>query len=133
MVILMLAAILAARTALTAGSQALEDDMLSCIIDPGKQDIRLYWKDDSGKILKNIQGLKTFLEHSQKKLVFAMNGGMFKADRSPRGLLIERGSVLAPLDTSEGEGNFYLKPNGVLYLTTERKARICVTGDFIYN
>ncbi|MEP6949814.1 MAG: hypothetical protein ABI863_11090 [Ginsengibacter sp.] len=42
---------------------------------------------------------------------------MYKTDNSPQGLFIEKQKVLSPLDTSSGNGNFYLKPNGVFYIT----------------
>jgi uncharacterized protein YigE (DUF2233 family) len=49
--------------------------------------------------------------------VFAMNGGMYKPDNSPQGLYIENREVAASLDTTTGNGNFYLKPNGIFYIT----------------
>ncbi len=61
--------------------------------------------------------------------MFAMNGGMFRADRSPVGLFIQQQMTRMSLDTSSGSGNFYMKPNGVLYITTENKAGICSTPD----
>jgi len=48
----------------------------------------------------------------------------------PKGLLIQAQKLLTPLDTAGGAGNFYLKPNGVFYLTTDRQAGICPAGQF---
>ena len=104
--------------------------MISYIVDPRKQDIRLYWKDDSGHVLGNFQRLKDYLDHQQRRLIFAANGGMFAADRSPVGLFIQAATVIHPLDTSSGSGNFYLKPNGVLSITKDGKANICTTEAF---
>ncbi len=59
-----------------------------------------------------------------------MNGGMFKPDNSPQGLFIQKRKTLSPLDTSSGSGNFYLKPNGVFYITTGNVPVICTTADF---
>jgi len=59
-----------------------------------------------------------------------MNGGMYKNDRSPQGVFIEKGIVRANIDTSSGKGNFYLKPNGVFYLTTDNVPGISKTEDF---
>lgn len=89
-----------------------------------------YWKDDKGKLLKSIQNLKAFIESKKKKLTFAMNGGMYKKDNTPQGLFIEKGITLTPLDTLSGGGNFYLKPNGVFYITQSDSAAICVTEKF---
>lgn len=40
-------------------------------------------------------------------------------DGSPQGLYIENSKILSPLDTTNAEGNFYLKPNGVFLLLTK--------------
>jgi uncharacterized protein YigE (DUF2233 family) len=105
--------------------------IISYIADPKAQDIQFYWKDDSGQILRSIQRLKDFLLQKHKKLVFAMNGGMFAPDNSPQGLFIQQQRLLTPVDTSSGSGNFYMKPNGILYITTDKKAVICPTADFV--
>ena len=62
-----------------------------------------------------------------------MNGGMYKKDNSPQGLFIENKKTLSFIDTSDGEGNFYLKPNGVFYITSDNIPFVCKTGDFIDN
>jgi len=95
--------------------------------------IKLYWKDDSGKILGSIQNLKQFVEGKNQKLRFAMNGGMYMKDSSPQGLFIQNFATLAPLDTLSGAGNFYLKPNGVFYVTKDNKAVVCQTKEFTDN
>ncbi len=53
-----------------------------------------------------------------ERLVFAMNAGMFEADRSPVGLYVEDGQEIAPLVTRSSGGNFSLTPNGVLCIGT---------------
>ena len=58
---------------------------------------------------------------------------MYKKDNSPQGLFIENKIVKSEIDTSNGNGNFYLKPNGVFYLTTEKNPIICETEDFVNN
>ena len=62
-----------------------------------------------------------------------MNGGMYKKDNSPQGLFIEDGTVRAALDTTSGVGNFYMKPNGIFYLTNDNRAAVCQTKAFINN
>lgn len=59
-----------------------------------------------------------------------MNGGMFAPNFAPQGLFIESGKTQAPLDTTKGAGNFYLKPNGVFYLNADRSAHIVPTAVF---
>ena len=105
-------------------------NIISYIVDPRVQDLQFYWKDDSGRVLGSIQNLQKYVAGKHQQLVFAMNGGMFKADRTPVGLYIQQRLMLAPMDTSSGTGNFYLKPNGVLYVTKDNRAVICSTADF---
>ena len=51
--------------------------------------------------------------------VLAMNAGMFKEDRSPLGLYVEDGKELVAADTADGDGNFYMKPNGIFEMSRE--------------
>jgi uncharacterized protein YigE (DUF2233 family) len=48
-------------------------------------------------------------------IAFAMNGGMYGDDLKPIGYYVEKGERLAELNRGEGEGNFYMKPNGVFF------------------
>jgi uncharacterized protein YigE (DUF2233 family) len=100
------------------------DKIISYTVDTEKSNIEFYWKDKAGQSFRNIQALKRQLEKDGKKLKFAMNGGMFVADNVPLGLYIENGKIITPLDTNSGDGNFYMKPNGVFYITKNNKAHI---------
>lgn len=99
-------------------------------VDVKKSDLKLYWKDDKNETFKSIQNLKTWLEKQNRTLVFAMNAGMYMQDNSPVGLYIENKKELSPLNTASANGNFYLKPNGVFYITTENVPVICETKNF---
>ena len=116
-------------------TQQKEDNKLfvSYSVDAKKQNIKLYWKDDNKAVLKSIQKLKTFTESKQQTLVFAVNAGMYKTDNSPQGLFIDETMLISPLDTTTGNGNFYLKPNGVFYITTSNEAHICISEKIIIN
>lgn len=109
------------------------DLFLTFTVDTKKQHLALYWKDKSGKPLLTFQTLKNTVEKEKRRLVFAMNAGMFKPDFSPQGLYIEAGKIEVPLDTSTGSGNFYLKPNGVFYIDALNQAAVCTTSDFPGN
>jgi uncharacterized protein YigE (DUF2233 family) len=98
-----------------------------------KQDIKLYWKDNKQANFKSIGNLKSWLDGKKQKLFFAMNGGMYTQDNSPKGLYIENQRTVTPLDTLSGKGNFYLKPNGVFYLTTDNIPVVCNTTSFRNN
>jgi uncharacterized protein YigE (DUF2233 family) len=115
-------------------SKEINDDrFVTYIVDPNKQNLKLYWKDEKNQNLKSILNLKLWVEKNNLKLDFAMNGGMYKKDNSPQGLFIEKQKTITLLDTANGNGNFYLKPNGVFYITTKNIPEICTTQDFINN
>lgn len=107
-----------------------DDLFLTYKVDLKKQDLRLYWKNDNNQNIGSIQNLKIWLEGKNRILEFAMNAGMYKKDNSPQGLYIEKQKILSALDTTRASGNFYLKPNGIFYLTTNKTAAICRTEDF---
>jgi len=110
-----------------------DDQFLTYIVDPKKQDLKLFWKNEKDQNFESIQNLKLWIEKKNLKLEFAMNGGMYKKDNSPQGLYIEKQKILSPLDTTNAQGNFYLKPNGIFYLTTENIPKICTTEMFHNN
>ncbi len=110
-----------------------DDRFVSYVVDTKKQDFKLYWKDDQQQIFKSIQNLKSWLDKKHKKLVFAMNAGMYKKDNSAQGLFIENRKLVTALDTTSGAGNFYLKPNGVFYIRVDNLPVICTTSKFINN
>lgn len=112
----------------TLHAQEKDSRFIAFTTEPAR--ISLYWKDDQGQILRSILKLKTFVEGQKKQLRFAMNGGMYMRDNSPQGLFIENGTQHTKLDTASGSGNFYLKPNGVFYITQDNRAGICKTEDF---
>lgn len=107
-----------------------DDLFLTYKVDLKKQDLRLYLKNDNNQNIGSIQNLKIWLEGKNRILEFAMNAGMYKKDNSPQGLYIEKQKILSALDTTKASGNFYLKPNGIFYLTTNNTAAICRTEDF---
>jgi len=120
-------------TAFIPEEKSTDEKFISSTVDPKKQDLKLYWKDDKQQNFKSIHNLKTWLVKNNKKLVFAMNAGMYKEDYSPLGLFIEDKKLMCPLNTKSGNGNFYLKPNGVFYITSDNTPVICDTKDFNNN
>lgn len=110
-----------------------EARFLTYKVDLKKQDLKLFWKNEKGQNFGSIENLKLWIEAKHLKLDFAMNAGMYKKDNSPQGLYIEKQKTGSALDTTKATGNFYLKPNGVFYITTEKVAKICVTEKFQNN
>jgi uncharacterized protein YigE (DUF2233 family) len=109
-------------------AQPKDQDMLLYTATPAA--VSLYWKDAQGKVLGNSAALKAYTALQQRRLVFAMNGGMYQEDQSPLGLFIENGHKRSGLNTRSGTGNFYLKPNGVFYIRKDNKAFISTTTAF---
>ena len=69
--------------------------------------------------LDDFDALERRYRRDERRIVWAMNGGMYHADRSPVGLLLVDGVERAPLNTDDGRGNFFLKPNGVFGITRD--------------
>ena len=64
-----------------SNSKPVENDkIISYIVNPQKQDLQLYWKDDKGQVIQNFENLIKYVAGKNKKLVFAMNGGMYQPD-----------------------------------------------------
>lgn len=106
------------------------DSLLVYCINPKTQNIKLFWKDDKGQQFNSINNLGHYLRKKGQKLVFAMNAGMYKEDRSPLGLYIDSGKTITPLNKASASGNFYLKPNGVFYITKDNVAGVSATEKF---
>lgn len=99
-------------------------------IDANSANIEFFLKNAGGENFASIENLKIYAEKNGKRLRFAMNGGIYQEDGKPLGLFIENGKVVTSLNTRRAEGNFYLQPNGVFYLTDERKAFVVKTENF---
>ncbi len=110
------------------------DHLLVHVVDLPINNLAFYYKNESGINYQNHEKLKTALTKKQKNLIFAVNGGMYNRDHTPQGLYIEKGKLIAPLDTqSSGYGNFYLQPNGIFYLTKDKKATVVSSDKFIHH
>lgn len=123
--------ILGGGIGLHAFQQQRDDpNILSYTADPKKQHLALHWKDDKGQIIGSLGRMNAWTQSRGRQLLFAMNGGMYMEDRAPLGLYIENGRTLRPLNRRTASGNFYMKPNGVFYLTKDRRGVVCRTEDF---
>ena len=85
--------------------------------------IRLALKGPSG-VLGGFSALKAALGADAPRVLFAMNAGMYEPSRAPVGLLIQSGQLESPLQTADGTGNFYLKPNGVFWVAVDGAVHI---------
>jgi uncharacterized protein YigE (DUF2233 family) len=105
-------------------------DFLVRTVDPHKDDLRLFLKDDNGAFLHDFVTLEKFTASKGERLLFAANAGMFEPDSKPVGLLVQDGNETSPLNLNDGTGNFYMKPNGVFVLNQKRDARIVESGEY---
>jgi uncharacterized protein YigE (DUF2233 family) len=100
-----------------------------CRIDLRKERLQLFLRDDVGRPIKRLDRLAALIKERGQKLVFAMNAGMYHANFAPVGLFVSDGKQLSPLNTSDADGNFFLKPNGVL-VVTESGAQVIETSEY---
>ena len=87
-----------------------------CTFNPAQDDIRLFLKNDSGQGYGSFEAVNAELSRNSEALVFAMNAGMYHADRSPVGLYREDGTTHAQMQTQASFGNFGLLPNGIFHI-----------------
>jgi uncharacterized protein YigE (DUF2233 family) len=100
-----------------------------CRVDLRKDRLKLFWRDDQGQPFKRLDRLAQWTQARGRKLVFAMNGGMYHANLAPVGLFVAEGRQAVPLTLANGDGNFFLKPNGVFALT-DTGARVLESSEY---
>ena len=88
-----------------------------CRVDLRQERLELFHRDETGQPFRRFGNLASSLQRRGRKLVFAMNAGMYQPDLSAVGLFVAAGKEFAPLNVASGNGNFFLKPNGVFAVT----------------
>jgi uncharacterized protein YigE (DUF2233 family) len=84
-----------------------------CIADPAQHRIAMA---NLGADKQPFGSLSAFgASADAATIAFAMNGGMYGDDLKAVGYYVENGQRLKELNRGEGDGNFYLKPNGVFF------------------
>lgn len=91
-------------------------------VDLDGADVGLCWKRADGSRHGSLGQLAADLSAAGEDVRFATNAGMFDPGHTPCGLHVEGGRELVPLNLGDGAGNFYLKPNGVFFLTDDGAA-----------
>lgn len=96
-----------------------------------KHKIKMLLNDkDNVKIRSIDRALTDLAIGAGKEILFVTNGGMYEPGNSPKGLYIENGKIIVPLDKiKKGNGNFYIQPNGIFFVTGT-KAMITTTEQF---
>lgn len=100
-----------------------------CQVDLTHDRLELFLNDDTGKPLGSFDAVNRSVQSRGRKLVFGMNAGMYHRDQTPVGLLVIGSQSRAALNTTNGPGNFYMKPNGV-FLVSDKGARVVETSEY---
>jgi uncharacterized protein YigE (DUF2233 family) len=101
---------------------------LVCEVDP--RDVGIFHADPAGKAYGSLDAFNAAMSAQGRAPVLAMNAGMYHEGLPPVGLLVEGGREIAPLNLGDGEGNFFLKPNGVFSIAQDGSAAVTETGTY---
>tara|TARA_R110002096_G_scaffold4501_3_gene21053 strand:+ start:7089 stop:7823 length:735 start_codon:yes stop_codon:yes gene_type:complete len=107
------------------------------VVDPAKEELKLFWKDETGQPFTTFRKLEANLNQKGNQLRFATNAGIYEPGFIPTGLHIENGRTLVPLNQKpvpplkpgQYTPNFYLKPNGV-FIIDETGPAVLETEEF---
>lgn len=99
-----------------------------CIADPALHRISTGLAPASGDKFGTIEGWAA--GRNEGAIAFVMNAGPYGDDLKPLGYFVEDSDRLVELETGEGSGNFFLKPNGVFF-GSDGAWRILGTNTFL--
>jgi uncharacterized protein YigE (DUF2233 family) len=114
---------------LCAAGRADERPFTVVRVDLASQNLELFLKDEQGIPFNQFDRLQSWLATKHRRLLFAMNAGMYHADFSPVGLFVSNGKQESPLNLATGEGNFFLMPNGV-FLVSKSGPRVIESSEY---
>ena len=116
--------------AITTGGKTIEYQGITYYLyepDFSTQEVIFQYRNDEQNTSQSIAAIEA--EYGER-LAFATNGGIFKTNLEPVGLLVYQGKEMFPLNTNSGPGNFYLKPNGVFYVNRFGSPNVMNTQTF---
>jgi len=116
-------------TAFAAPETVTKDGVRYFVWKAEPEKVRVIWKDAAGKQLEGFPAAEAYLEGKGEKPLMLMNGGIFEPGAVPSGVMVQEGKELLPVNRKDGEGNFFLKPNGI-FLITEKGARVMETSKY---
>jgi uncharacterized protein YigE (DUF2233 family) len=106
------------------------ESYIVCEVDLRRHRLDIFWRDRGGQPYGSLATLTRDLQASGQRPLFTMNAGMYHAELYPVGLYVERGRQLVKASTTNGPGNFHMKPNGVFFVADGR-AGVMETGQFL--
>ena len=103
----------------------------ACEVDPARLAIQLHHSSPGGAPYGSLDGYLAAEAQAGRAPLIAMNAGMYHEDLSPVGLYVEEGRETAALNLDDAPGNFFLKPNGVFFISVEGKAGVMESQAFL--
>lgn len=126
-------ALLAPQAAAAAACRdaVFEDTSFTVCQSGPRDDLRLFHSGPQG-LYGSFSAVNAELDVQGTRLGFAMNAGMYHADRAPVGLYIEDGVQTSAVVTRPGPGNFGMLPNGVFCIAagSDRPYRLIESRSF---
>lgn len=107
------------------------DVFVVCSFDTRRHELRLVTEGADGENLRSLRALRTALGADAERVRFGMNAGMYDDDGDAIGLHVEDGERLHAVSTTDGPGNFHLKPNGVFSLDPTGVAHVETTQAYL--
>jgi len=101
-----------------------------CELDPHAYAIFLARADTAGKPYGSVDAFDKAMAAKGTPVLLAMNAGMYHQGLGPVGLFVENGRQETPLNEADGEGNFFLKPNGVFFVRKDGSAGVMETAAY---
>ncbi|HEX2203632.1 MAG TPA: phosphodiester glycosidase family protein [Longimicrobium sp.] len=88
--------------------------------------VQLHWKDERGRPFGTPTALARWLERRGGRVAAVANAGIYTPESTPKGLHVERGRTVVPLNTTDSTGgNFFRpRPNGVFAVLRDGTAAI---------
>ena len=88
--------------------------------------VALHWKDENGRPFGSPTALARWLERRGERVAAVANAGIYTPESTPKGLHVERGRALIPLNLTDSTGgNFFRpRPNGVFAVFDDGTAAI---------
>ena len=100
------------------------------IFNASKHLIEFYYQHTKKEKFLTLENLKEIARQKGDSLLFATNAGIFDTNYQSVGLFVSNGQELTPLNIQDGDGNFFLKPNGVFFIKEDGTLGILESEEF---